>query len=324
MKTNVLNQMLSFNKGNNCNSNKHLQTVLTSFSRQVGENDFVVHEGWLTPEIVKGVLPHLKKYSIRNIYLASLVDEFSHFCDDNTKYLKKICNEVVIVGNTSIDSLYYYSFWLDYAYTYRENFMSFDATDIHKSMKTYMSLNRKPHRHRFLLWRKLQDKKLGKHGHLSFSNLQNLKVDVPTTGTVDKDWVIPNDISSLGLPENWNTHFLNIVTETNHTDNSNVFFSEKSFKPIIGHRPFMILGDSGIYSSLHKLGFDTFDDILGTGYKSTTLTSKIDWIIDVIQSLKKENKVKLYKKILPRLEENYKVFLKVGNENRKKRDNLCR
>jgi hypothetical protein len=44
----------------------------------------------------------------------------------------------------------------------------------------------------------------------------------------------------------------------------------------------------------------------------------------VIQSLKKENKVKLYKKILPRLEENYKVFLKVGNENRKKRDNLCR
>ncbi len=135
---------------------------------------------------------------------------------------------------------------------------------------------------------------------------------------------MPNDIESLGHPSNWNTHFLNIVTETQFGGyDQSIFFSEKTFKPIIGHRPFIILGGSNKYHGLQELGFDTYDDIFGTGYKSREVNDVIKWIIDVLQCLKKTNKVALYKKLLPRLEENYNVFLKVAKENQTRRDNLC-
>jgi ubiquinone biosynthesis protein COQ9 len=50
-----------------------------------------------------------------------------------------------------------------------------------------------------------------------------------------------------------------VVTEScHHTD---VFLSEKIFKPIIGMRPFLVLGDRNIYVKLKELGFDTFEDL---------------------------------------------------------------
>ena len=46
---------------------------------------------------------------------------------------------------------------------------------------------------------------------------------------------ITNDIHSFGHNANWNNHFLNIVSET--TTYTDVFITEKTFKPIIGERP---------------------------------------------------------------------------------------
>jgi len=325
IKRNVITFMNSFNYLNDCDSNKHLHNVLTNFSNQVGPNDVVLHDGWLTEEYIKETIEYLQNKSIRNIYYISLVDEMSYLWEECTHRLGKICEQVKVLGNTEFINKEYYSFWLDFVYTYRQDFLSFNVKDIQPQPKTFMCLNRKRHHHRFYLWRALRDKKLSKHGHISYGNLQNLLEDVKNECEFEIRIKIPNNIQSLGHPNNWNTHFLNIVTETGiQLTEKHFFISEKTFKPIVGHRPFVVLSGSRFYNRLHDLGFDTFDDIFGTGYKADSLTGIVNWIIDVIQEMEKENKIALYKKLLPRLEENYNVFLKVGKENQKRRDNLCR
>lgn len=325
--SNVISVAQSFNKANNCDSNNYLRMVLMNLSRQIKPNDFIFHDVWLTKEDVKWIVLDLKRKSIRHIYYVSLVDELSHLYEYARKKFTDICEQVIVIGNTNPSTSGYYSFWLDFAYTYKQDFLSFDVEDIQSKPKTFMCLNRKPHHHRFYLWRKLCDNKLRKHGHISYANIQNLTIDIDSNSKFETEMVIPNNIQSLGHPINWNTHFLNIVTETSPFG-EHFFITEKTFKPIIGHRPFLVLANSTFYDGLHKLGFDTFDDIFGTGYKAgdgaASLPAITKWIINVIQEMKKENKVALYKKLLPRLKENYKVFLKIGEENKKRRDNLCR
>ena len=62
---------------------------------------------------------------------------------------------------------------------------------------------------------------------------------------------LANDIISLGDPNYWNKHFCAVVTES--VMHSDVFLSEKTFKPLIGLRPFIILGDGGLYDKLKEL-----------------------------------------------------------------------
>ena len=126
--------------------------------------------------------------------------------------------------------------------------------------------------------------------------------------------------------KSWNSHFLHIVTETVWCGKmqNDVFISEKTLKPIVGHKPFVILAGPNHYRLLHDLGFDTFDDIFGNGYDTDNLNKTINWIIDLIKFLNKENKVALYKKLAPRIKENYNIFLSEAQKNRKKREAICR
>jgi hypothetical protein len=76
---------------------------------------------------------------------------------------------------------------------------------------------------------------------------------------------IANDVGSLGDPTNWRRHFLNLVTETVYDIKKNHFVSEKIFKPILGHRPFLIYDPGGAETWLCQKGFqpylDDFQDI---------------------------------------------------------------
>ena len=113
---------------------------------------------------------------------------------------------------------------------------------------------------------------------------------------------IPNDILSIGHLTNWNKYLINIVTET--TVHTNTFISEKTWKPIIGLRPFMIVGDRKIYSYLKEYGIDTFDDIFGTGYQDPIVEKRIEWVIDNLKKYSKTNLVEMYKQLYPRLVRN--------------------
>lgn len=69
---------------------------------------------------------------------------------------------------------------------------------------------------------------------------------------------IPNDVVSLGKLDIWKNHFLNIVSETEFNQWHPLFITEKTWKPIIGLRPFIIHGQTRIYQWLQKHGFKTF------------------------------------------------------------------
>ena len=56
----------------------------------------------------------------------------------------------------------------------------------------------------------------------------------------------------------WNTSFLHVVTETVWQDK--IHFTEKVFKPIVLHQPFVVLQAPGSLAYLRSYGFKTFGD----------------------------------------------------------------
>jgi hypothetical protein len=75
------------------------------------------------------------------------------------------------------------------------------------------------------------------------------------------DYAIPNDVYTLGDIAAWQDAYLNIVTETTF-DNKNFFISEKTWKPVIGLRPFFVYGQPKLREYLRAQGFDTFEDLI--------------------------------------------------------------
>jgi len=228
------------------------------------------------------------------------------------RYIKNNVREIIPIGN--YDGENYFSFWLEFC---RQNFD--DIPYNHNIKKPYMCLNRKLHRHRVELVELLHHKNLIKHGFVSLGTPDEYSAPtfLKTPILLQNDIVneegdeactynaVTNDISSFGLLDNWYGHFLNVVTETViHTD---VFISEKTFKPILGYKPFVILGDDNLYNKLHEWGIDTFDDLLGTGYKNKSYTDRIEWIVSVIEEMSKKSTrdlQTLHVSLWPRLKKN--------------------
>ena len=78
------------------------------------------------------------------------------------------------------------------------------------------------------------------------------------------DLKVFDDCWSLGNIEIWNQSFLNIISETQQPLESDYpFISEKTFKPIIGLRPFVCFGHPNTSNVLKSQGFETFDEDFG-------------------------------------------------------------
>lgn len=119
--------------------------------------------------------------------------------------------------------------------------------------KKFMCLNRKPHAHRRIIIQYLDQVK--EQGYLTTgANCDLIDADIG-------DYAIPNDVYTLGDIAAWQDSYLNIVTETTF-DNDNFFISEKTWKPVIGLRPFFVYGQPRLREYLRVQGFDTFEDLI--------------------------------------------------------------
>jgi hypothetical protein len=89
---------------------------------------------------------------------------------------------------------------------------------------------------------------------------------------VSKGRLLPNDAD----PEDWNSQryynpewyndtYFSLAVET-YVDNTNVFITEKTFKPICFQQPFMVFGNPGTLAQLHALGFETFENLFDESY----------------------------------------------------------
>jgi hypothetical protein len=135
------------------------------------------------------------------------------------------------------------------------NFQAYTNNELqlNSAARKFMCLNRKPHAHRRILIRYLDQVK--DQGYLTTgSNRDLIDADVG-------DYAIPNDVYTLGDIATWQDAYLNIVTETTF-NNDNFFISEKTWKPVIGLRPFFVYGQPRLREYLKEQGFDTFEDLI--------------------------------------------------------------
>jgi len=167
----------------------------------------------------------------------------------------------------------------------------------------FLCYQRKIYDEREILYELLKNKK----GVITIGNklFESINNNLPEhSGYIDIDIHYPtlNDIWSLGNIDVWNSSFLNIVTETTQDLKSpDHFLSEKTFKPIIGMRPFLINGNPHSSKVLRDMGFETFDDDFGYFPSDSYLNNSLQ-LLQIVDNL---NDIEsLYKKLLPKIEHN--------------------
>ena len=181
----------------------------------------------------------------------------------------------IILGNSD---QYRIDFWAMVCDLYFENYEEQDV-ELLPTARKYICLNRKPHPHRRVIVSELQAANVFDQGYVSlglpgdqaiiidteFNNAQGIRDEYGNLG-VDETFVsrkILNDIFSVGDINVWRNSYLCLVTETefNNATPANFFTSEKTFKPIIGLRPFFVYGQPKLRQYLKDRGFDIFEDI---------------------------------------------------------------
>jgi hypothetical protein len=191
----------------------------------------------------------------------------------------------------------------------------------------FINYNRKPRAHRTKFVSMLDERKLAKLGVVTLGNDRNINETIEeykegNWGMPD-DFGIPHDIHSLGRLEYWQNHFLNIVSETDFEDHLWTYITEKTYKPIIGLRPFVINGQLELYRLLRKQGFRTFNhywphiDIENCNIDDIHIN-----ICNLIEWLQTQDMKQMYLDMLPDLRYNKLRFNEFAIEQRYKMENL--
>lgn len=285
---------------------KYLQELINSCS----STDLFINSIW--GEVDDTLIELVKQKPSRAIIYSGMDwENTSDLCRKNfNDYIKKNIKNIIHIGNS--DGEGYFSFWLFFTEKYFASY-PINKVEFNNPKNVYMCLNRKRHKHRVKLVDRFKEEGLLEYGLVSLggdseNNIPqlNLNVDVDEVdgnkATNYQTDNIPNDISSIGDLTNWNSTLINVVTET--TTHTHTFISEKTWKPIVGLRPFMIVGDYKIYSYLKEYGIDTFDDIFGTGYEHPWVHKRIEWVISNLKKYSNTNLLDMYKDLYPRLVKN--------------------
>ena len=110
--------------------------------------------------------------------------------------------------------------------------------------------------------------------------------------------------------------FVNLTNETKFYTSLN-YISEKSFKPIIARRPFIMVGPPENLKFLKSWGFKTFDKWWDESYDLESdhheRIKKIYKLVNYILSLDKDTLANILEEMNPILEYNYQLFLKFNS-----------
>lgn len=202
----------------------------------------------------------------------------------------------------------------------------------------FLNYNRKPHAHRVGLIQQLREQGLDEYGVITLGSdagKAELTVnDADITGTRDSmgfdtgsmRFGIADDIHSLGRLDIWNSHFLNIVSETEFLPWDHRFVTEKTWKPIIGLRPFVINGQTKIYKWLREQGFRTFNqywsDIDVEDGSELRVHTNIVAVVDKLRGLGPQRLLQMYHSMREDLLWNRRRFVEFSREQQHRIDHL--
>jgi len=220
-----------------------------------------------------------------------------------------------------------------------DEFQHYDQQDIVLTQVkyVYMCLNRKPKPHRIHMVESLYQAGLADLGFMSlgandqdYDVSEGVKTDIYINPEPGVDYShngfykleghnlgfggVPVDLSTLGPLHNWQQHFLNIASETVWQPWDPVFVTEKTWKPIIGMRPFVINGQTTVYEWLRRRGFCTFNHLWPVDVEDIREDQVQTAIVELVKYLSTQDLADLYRQLLPDLQHNRDRFFEFARE----------
>ena len=219
----------------------------------------IINSVWYSNDYHQQVIAELQEIKPSHIFVVALLDppivDLSWFRELN-------CSVTGIGYYPNSNFVDYFAIFTDQFHNNVDHALLLDANKIDTA---FMCLNRKPHQHRLRLYQGLENLSLLNSGFVSMggSPPQRLldndcrgQAIAPNPGA--EQYGIENDIASLGNIDRWQRHFVNIVTETVWDIEPSNFVSEKTFKPIVGLRPFLLYAPNGGIKCLESRGLESY------------------------------------------------------------------
>ena len=217
----------------------------------------------------------------------------------------------------------YVDFWALFMEQHFESYT--DAQLLPEQLENiFLSYNRKPHPHRIHLVEGLfgrlphtvdvRRKGIVTLGDIAGSDNINgvLTFAENTTGIKnhqdlgDDAYGIQAAATALGNLNIWRNSFLSVIAETSAVLEHNIpFITEKTYKSILGLRPFVVYGDGGFPDYLRSNGYKTFESRLGMSGPFCPAD-----LNQAIQRLATQDLYALYQEWLPDLYHNRRNFFK--------------
>lgn len=272
------------------------RAITTQIEQQYTGNCIVVDDTWISKiadeESFVAMYPNVMREHIEHIFFINLLDDPSH---NFSRYQDIIQQITVAVHTHSMIDKSKFSFWAYFCQC--EFWKDYYELDLPwTGDKLFLTYNRKPAPHRTKLISALDHHDLLDRGIITLGNIDPKNAitleenNSILSENIDGDVGVPNDIVTLGDHGIWQNSFINVVTETVTHGN---FLSEKIWKPIIGKRPFMIVGPSSSFEQLHAWGFKTFNGFWNEDYIYHEYNDQADSICKILSELDEMSQVQL-------------------------------
>lgn len=204
-----------------------------------------------------------------------------------------------------------------------------------KDIKLYNALQKRPRSHRYWLIKNIIENGLLEDGINTSNDYDLLQTHI--NGLIENSASFEKVKKFLPLNSNFNNQekqvfesgdcgffleklnedimlntWLTVVSEASFSDSDNqCFISEKTFKPIACHHPFIIYGNKHSLDNLKKLGYKTFSPFINEEYDRLSTWDRLDAIIKELTRLKamsETDRLKWFFKMKPILEHNKKTL----------------
>jgi hypothetical protein len=316
---------------------KDERDVIDTIRRQIDTaypslNNLLINTTWFGPQFNPTLFQSIDSFcNIDNLFFLATVDPVML----NVDQLSEISNrtgakQTFYLGN--FDTQYQFTFIATLLPKYFQSYTEAELL-LQQAKWIFINYNRKPRQHRIDLTTKILYNGLDKHGIMTLGKNDPIysgesdsvslllgEDDYAMEGNwgMDDRFGIPHDIHTLGNMDYWQNHFLTVVGETEFLPWNNMFITEKTWKPIIGLRPFVLNGQTKIYQWLRDHGFYTFNHYWPHIEMEKLIELEVhDSVIEVIKflsTMSNNTLLEMYADMLPALKHNRNRFFELVKE----------
>ena len=323
-------------------SSRHNQVdFFNSIKKQIDEHfptqqNFLINTTWISFQYENLIAAYNSFGHIDNLFLCALLDNMDQpipMPNNNNVNIFQIGN-VETLGN-------HINYELSMAaITLSKIFKKYDSNELlpnNSPMVPYLCYQNKPHSHRQILTKTLIEANLLNKGIITlgkyndqayiFPELTKLEIDEP----INEDYYYSShglskeNPYSLGDINVWKKCFLNVISESSYS--SSRFITEKTYKPLIGLRPFILNGNPNILTYLKAHGFYTFEEYWpNVKFRDCNTmeqtASCVASVLHLVCAMTPNELTKMYAEMLPKLTHNRMQFFEHATKQEYKLNHL--